>query len=329
MRRLLGILAAAILLASPAAARVLRVVGVAVDDVLNLREQPSPSARIVGAIPPGGRGVEVLRGEGGPWLLVRWGDLEGWALATYLATDMVVRPRRGQGPVAPGAAGGWLVLLGSFADPAGTPASIAVTSERARQCGLRPFAAPSGSLPGLRPGLTVVAAGPFPTRAAAESARAQVAACIPGAYVRSGALAVGAQRRVTLLKGSAAAKGGMYGVNRPGFPGPQPRQDRGRPATTARLTAQARSQTRHEPQAATQNGRLNPAYLRTALAALVRSPGFGTLQSPHQAAPGGASKARQGSLAPVTLFGRSGATTLTSLTARRKAPISGPLPASS
>lgn len=167
--------------------RRLRVVGVASNDVLNVRESPTEAARIVGIIPPGGRGVEPIGTARGGWLSVRWGDVEGWALGTFLAEDAPLRRGRAPDPAPRGSRDGWWLLLGSFSDPAGTPASVARTSDLARQCGLRAFAAPSNSFSDLARGYTVVVVGPFPSRSAAEGARAQALPCIPQAYVKQSA----------------------------------------------------------------------------------------------------------------------------------------------
>lgn len=70
-------------LPGPAVAETVSVTGVAQDDVLNLRAEPSASAAIVGALPPGLRGVEIER-RSGAWAYVRYKDRAGWASASYL-----------------------------------------------------------------------------------------------------------------------------------------------------------------------------------------------------------------------------------------------------
>jgi hypothetical protein len=70
------------------------------DDVLFLREYPSPSARKVGHVPPDGKGLKNLEcasvrngrvlpdsdvTSGPYWCRIRYGSSEGWANARYLA----------------------------------------------------------------------------------------------------------------------------------------------------------------------------------------------------------------------------------------------------
>ena len=59
------------------------VVGVARNDVLNVRSRATSSARIVTVIPPGSCGVRVYSG-GGPWSRVQWGAVAGFAASRYL-----------------------------------------------------------------------------------------------------------------------------------------------------------------------------------------------------------------------------------------------------
>lgn len=81
------------------------VTGVAANDVLNIRAQPNPSARIVGAVPPDGRGLANLGCTGIPsfaqwermserarrtaganrWCRIRYRDTEGWVRGKFLA----------------------------------------------------------------------------------------------------------------------------------------------------------------------------------------------------------------------------------------------------
>ena len=75
------------LLSSPAAAEVYPalhdVSGVAADDVLNIRAEPSASAAIVGTLPPDATGVEVVGVQGG-WGRVGGGEGGGWVRLSYL-----------------------------------------------------------------------------------------------------------------------------------------------------------------------------------------------------------------------------------------------------
>lgn len=60
-----------------------RVDGVAADDVLNIRAEPTASAPIVGTFPPDAGPVETLRVENG-WALVSTGEAMGWTSTSYL-----------------------------------------------------------------------------------------------------------------------------------------------------------------------------------------------------------------------------------------------------
>jgi uncharacterized protein YraI len=81
--------------------------GVASDDVLNIRAEPSPEARKVGEIPPGGRCIRNLGCQGGlsfreftelspaeqaerqrshpRWCRVEYQGVTGWVAGRYLA----------------------------------------------------------------------------------------------------------------------------------------------------------------------------------------------------------------------------------------------------
>ena len=68
------------------------VVGVASDDVLNVRAGPGVAYAVVGTIPPYGMGVRIA-GEGqlvgeSPWAPVAYGDLTGWVNSRYLARQV-------------------------------------------------------------------------------------------------------------------------------------------------------------------------------------------------------------------------------------------------
>ena len=62
-----------------------RVIGVAADDVLNVREAPDAAAAIIGALDPAAEAVEVvaLSREGG-WGLTNFGERAGWVAMRYL-----------------------------------------------------------------------------------------------------------------------------------------------------------------------------------------------------------------------------------------------------
>ena len=69
------------------------IVGVAANDVLNIREDATEKSRIIGMIPPDTRGGVVCSGNSqDKWIFVRYEDVEGWVDSRF------VRPvtRRGQ-----------------------------------------------------------------------------------------------------------------------------------------------------------------------------------------------------------------------------------------
>jgi uncharacterized protein YraI len=82
-------------------ARTYRVVHVDGDDVLNIRTGPYGGARIVGAIPPGGRGVELI-GDCRTWCPVRYNGVTGWVNGRYLAVEPAVAPFVRRAPSLPG-----------------------------------------------------------------------------------------------------------------------------------------------------------------------------------------------------------------------------------
>lgn len=62
------------------------VAGVAANDVLNLRASPDAGAAIVGSLPPGLTGVEVVGlSEDGKWGRVNQSETAGWASMRFLA----------------------------------------------------------------------------------------------------------------------------------------------------------------------------------------------------------------------------------------------------
>jgi hypothetical protein len=64
-----------------------KVVNVRGSDVLNVREGPSWDRDVVGAIPPGGRGVALTGECRSQWCPVRHHDLRGWVNRTYLESE--------------------------------------------------------------------------------------------------------------------------------------------------------------------------------------------------------------------------------------------------
>lgn len=62
------------------------VTGVAADDVLNIRAEPSAAADLVGTLAHNARNVELIRKNlSGKWGLVNTGESSGWVATRYLA----------------------------------------------------------------------------------------------------------------------------------------------------------------------------------------------------------------------------------------------------
>ncbi|MEM8813794.1 MAG: SH3 domain-containing protein [Pseudomonadota bacterium] len=70
-------------LGSPSQVSTHRVVGVAANDVLNIRAEPTAASRIVGSFQPGAIPVEVIERRGG-WGRVISGEGTGWVSMRYL-----------------------------------------------------------------------------------------------------------------------------------------------------------------------------------------------------------------------------------------------------
>lgn len=64
------------------------VVGVAWNDVLNIRTGPSAAYPVIGAIPPDGVDVVRVGGCEGAWCRIRHDDTFGWVNTKYLAPDL-------------------------------------------------------------------------------------------------------------------------------------------------------------------------------------------------------------------------------------------------
>jgi SH3-like domain-containing protein len=64
-----------------------RVYGVQNWDKLNIRSKPSKRGRIVGAIPPSGRGVVIIGQCRGTWCPIQYRDMTGWVSNRYLVRD--------------------------------------------------------------------------------------------------------------------------------------------------------------------------------------------------------------------------------------------------
>ena len=192
--------------------RTLRIIGVAANDVLNLREAPTASSRIVGIVPPGARAIAVLGAPRGAWIFVRWGDAQGWAARDLLADDSPVgRPRDG-GDSASRRAGGWWLVLGSFSDPAGTPASIARVSASAGTMRRAHLLGPIRELFGLHPRLRGRGRGTLPVTIGRRGRQGPGAVLPPVILrevqpVRRRLTVSGGGRRVAALTGSRPGAG--------------------------------------------------------------------------------------------------------------------------
>jgi len=62
----------------------LRVIDTAPNDVLNVREFPTSNARIVGVIPPDGRGIVPTGERNANWVFVRYRKVEGWVSSRFV-----------------------------------------------------------------------------------------------------------------------------------------------------------------------------------------------------------------------------------------------------
>ncbi|MCB1367464.1 MAG: SH3 domain-containing protein [Rhodobacteraceae bacterium] len=94
MRALLrGLVAAACLFAAPLSAQdievdpdLYRVSGVAFNDVLNIRQEPTAASPIIGALSPDATGVEVIATASG-WGMVNSGEGHGWVSMRYMTRE--------------------------------------------------------------------------------------------------------------------------------------------------------------------------------------------------------------------------------------------------
>lgn len=73
----------------------LRVIDTAPNDVLNVREFPTSDAKIVGVIPPDGRGIVPTGERNGNWVFVRFRKVEGWVSRRFVYPE-VPPVRRGR-----------------------------------------------------------------------------------------------------------------------------------------------------------------------------------------------------------------------------------------
>lgn len=65
----------------------LRVVRVAPNDILKIREFPTTQSRVVGAIPPNGRHIQYSGDGLGEWVFIRYGRREGWVGGSFVEPD--------------------------------------------------------------------------------------------------------------------------------------------------------------------------------------------------------------------------------------------------
>lgn len=98
------VLVLAVLLAAPVAAQDLpalyRVAGVAANDVLNVRAEPSARAAILSGFAPGAGGIEVVAlAEGGRWGQVNLGESTGWVSMRFLTREADAGWRSGSVPM--------------------------------------------------------------------------------------------------------------------------------------------------------------------------------------------------------------------------------------
>ncbi|MBM7067144.1 COG3650 family protein [Actibacterium sp. 188UL27-1] len=79
--------------AEPVVPGLFRVSGVASNDVLNIREEPTVRSPILSAYPFDARGIEVVGyNETGRWAKVGLGERNGWVAAKFLTADTSAAP---------------------------------------------------------------------------------------------------------------------------------------------------------------------------------------------------------------------------------------------
>lgn len=65
----------------------LRVVSVASNDALSVRELPDQQSKVIGIIPPDGRGIDFDGDRKGGWLFVRYERVEGWIPSQFVVSE--------------------------------------------------------------------------------------------------------------------------------------------------------------------------------------------------------------------------------------------------
>ena len=66
----------------------MRVVNIAWNDALHIRKQPSAESRIIGMIPPDGRGITFLGLKVDQWVFVRFDNTEGWVSSRFVVAEV-------------------------------------------------------------------------------------------------------------------------------------------------------------------------------------------------------------------------------------------------
>jgi hypothetical protein len=158
-----------------------RVVNVAPNDVLNIREYPSNQSRIIDIIPPASRGIKCFAKTVGDWVLVRHERAEGWAYNRYLVREMPSGRPFNQ-------TAGWWVVVGSFSvnRPEEMSAERESITTAVGRCGLQTFNDFSAKFRGFAPGFNVFLVGPYASRVEADQIVILARRCIPDAYVKYG-----------------------------------------------------------------------------------------------------------------------------------------------
>ena len=71
----------------------MRVVNIAQNDVLHIREQPSTNSKIIGMIPPDARGITFLGLKVDQWAFIRFDDTEGWVPSRFVVAEVAAWSR--------------------------------------------------------------------------------------------------------------------------------------------------------------------------------------------------------------------------------------------
>ena len=66
---------------------ILRPKNIPANDVLMIREYPDNKFRVIGTIPPDGRGIRYLGEASGDWLFVRYANFKGWVHSRYVERE--------------------------------------------------------------------------------------------------------------------------------------------------------------------------------------------------------------------------------------------------